>query len=407
MKPQALTVSSFDKYSPSARAVAVEHLEQLNRLPVPVRASFLDRIMGWDWEFPAERYELTGQLLAFGLLTPEELRPLLQPFSNISLPPALEEMDWLNAPATFLECLTPYLWSSGQIDKYRLAAKTLIDTLSAHEEAPHTNTQRLVIFTCGKDLSAKNYPIFSKLRKHGLHATEVDGDEAEEWISGVLARRNAQNSAPYAHWFLDGGAGPARKLPSGSLVYLSYDQGEAVRLSVLKVMAQAVESGWGPELLRSRLAALTPADFRANTITTDPVLQHFIVDLFANGSGTQIYSTSFIQWGAREILRRAQPETLVVRVTARVRQRSLNEFLTGAQDTTETDCAGSLIDGDLAAYYTWLELQNLPGAPRSVFLVWLAGHRQAFLIGPGVPRNVSTNSKLTLSQVLALADLAA
>jgi len=168
-----------------------------------------------------------------------------------------------------------------------------------------------------------------------------------------------------------------------------------------------VASGWGPELLRSRLAALTPVDCRANTITNDLVLQHFIVDLFANGSGTQIYSTSFVQWSAREILRRAQPETLVVRVTARVRQRSLNEFFAGAQDAPELDYAGSLIDGDLAAYYTWLELQNLPGAPRSVFLTWLAGHRQAFLIGPGVPRNVSTNSTLTLSQVLAFADLTA
>jgi hypothetical protein len=407
MKPQALTVSSFDKYSPSARAVAVEHLEQLKRLPVPVLASFLDRIMGWGWEFPAERYELTGQLRALGLLTPGELRPLLEPFLNISLPSDLEELEWLNAPATFLERLTPYLWSSGQIDKYRLAAKTLIDTLSAHDAAPHADTQRLVIFTCGKDLVAKNYPIFSKLGKHGLQATEVDGDDADEWISGMLARRNARNPAAYAHWFLDGGATRQRKLASEDGVYLSYDQGEPVRSSILKVMEHAVASGWGPELLRSRLAALTPVDCRANTITNDPVLQHFIVDLFANGSGTQIYSTSFVQWSAREILRRAQPETLVVRVTARVRQRSLNEFFAGAQDAPELDYAGSLIDGDLAAYYTWLELQNLPGAPRSVFLTWLAGHRQAFLIGPGVPRNVSTNSTLTLSQVLAFADLTA
>src|ERR1700761_3104624 len=70
-------------------------------------------------------------------------------------------------------------------------------------------------------------------------------------------------------------------------------------------------------LLRSRLAALKPADCRADTIIEDPVLQHVIVDLIANGSGTQIYSTSFVQWSAREILRRAQPETLVMRVMSR------------------------------------------------------------------------------------------
>jgi hypothetical protein len=35
-------------------------------------------------------------------------------------------------------------------------------------------------------------------------------------------------------------------------------------------------------------------------------------DWMLPGSGTQIFSTTFVQWAARECLRRAQPETIVL-----------------------------------------------------------------------------------------------
>ena len=41
----------------------------------------------------------------------------------------------------------------------------------------------------------------------------------------------------------------------------------------------------------------------------DEVLERFKVSLLTEGSGTQIFSTSFAQWAAREALRRAQPLT--------------------------------------------------------------------------------------------------
>ena len=407
MKPEELSARSFDRYPPRARAVAVQHLEQLKQLPVPVLASFLDRIVGWDWRFPTERDQLAAQLNALERLTPERLRQLARPFADISLPPELARLDWLNAPAIFLEQLTAYLWSAQKIDGYRAGAKALVDELSPPDSAPATRAQRLVIVTCGADLAAGNYPLFSKLRKHGLRATNVSGDSADGWLAEVLSRRTAQSTTPYAHWLLDGDAAHRSAAREGGLVYLSYRQAEPVRTAVLKVMERAVASGWGPELLRSRLAQLSPSDCHADAITNDPILQHFVVALFAEGSGTQIYSTSFVQWSAREILRRAHPETLVVRVTTRVRQRTLNEFVSGGGATAEPDRAGSAIDGDLAAYYTWLELQKLPGAERSVFLAWFAGHREALLIGPGVPKNVSTANPLTLAQVLAFADMPA
>jgi hypothetical protein len=104
------------------------------------------------------------------------------------------------------------------------------------------------------------------------------------------------------------------------------------------------------------------------------------------GSGTQIFSTTLVQWAAREVWRRAQPLSLLARFCPRQRERSMRELLTEAQQTPELDPAGSLIDADMGAYYTWLNQQRLADADRSRFLVWFEDHNEALAITPSLQR---------------------
>ena len=67
-------------------------------------------------------------------------------------------------------------------------------------------------------------------------------------------------------------------------------------------------------------------------------------------------------------------------------QRPMNELLTGDESKPLLDAEGSLIDGDMAAYYHWINQQRLSGADQSSFLVWFEGQRQALAIGPALPR---------------------
>jgi len=78
----------------------------------------------------------------------------------------------------------------------------------------------------------------------------------------------------------------------------------------------------GPEFLRTLMARLRPADLGFSA-ADDPVLDRFQVKLLTEGSGTQIFSTTFTQWAAREALRRAQPHTLLVRFAPRQRQKPM------------------------------------------------------------------------------------
>ena len=115
--------------------------------------------------------------------------------------------------------------------------------------------------------------------------------------------------------------------------------------------------------------------------------------LLTEGSGTQIFSTTFAQWTAREALRRAQPLTLLVRFAPRQRQKPMNELLTESSDRPELDPVGSLIDADMGAYYNWINQQRLPGADQSSFLAWFENHGEALAIGPSMPHERSHFSR--------------
>jgi hypothetical protein len=176
---------------------------------------------------------------------------------------------------------------------------------------------------------------------------------------------------------------------------------EPLRAQVLRKVRNEIDRpGMGPEELRSLMAQLRPADLGVSP-SGDVVLDRFQVKLLAEGSGTQIFSTTFAQWAAREVLRRAQPLTLLVRFAPRQRQRPMNELLSANSNDAELDPVGSLIDGDMGAYYNWLNQQRLPGWEQASFLVWFEGHNQALAIAPSMPRGTESSTAGTLAQLLS------
>jgi hypothetical protein len=216
-------------------------------------------------------------------------------------------------------------------------------------------------------------------------------------LDAVAARATA-HPVPYGHWYIDGG-NPAPY--EGALSCVSYSTLAPTRAAVLRRMEAEIRSAnMGPEKLRSILARLQPADVRTGP-ERDPVLDRFQLSILTEGSGTQIFSTTFAQWAAREVLRRAQPLTLLVRFAPRQRQRSMNELLSAAVSEPELDPAGSLVDADMAAYYNWINLRRLPGAERSSTLVWFEDHSEALLIAPSLPRATESSQRATVADLLA------
>jgi hypothetical protein len=239
-------------------------------------------------------------------------------------------------------------------------------------------------------------PLFRKLRSQGAYYSRVNPENGLRALLDAVAARAKTHPAPYAHWYIDGGK-PAECDPG--LTTVSYAALEPARAALLgKMRAEIDRPGMGPEALRTRLAQLRPADLAYSS--GDEVLDRFRIRMLTEGSGTQIFSTTFAQWTAREALRRAQPLTLLVRFAPRQRQKPMNELLAATLEPSELDPISSLVDADMAAYYNWLNQQRLPGANQSSFLVWFEGHTQALAIGPATPRGTTSTNATTLSDLL-------
>jgi hypothetical protein len=258
--------------------------------------------------------------------------------------------------------------------------------------------QRLGIAVAGKGVTHYDAPLFRNLRKQGTWFTQVNPDGALQTLLSAVEHRAQTHPIPYAHWYVDGGS----PMPHASTVTsVSYDALAPLRGTLLKRMQTDIaRPGMGPEELRTRLARITPADLDMESV--DPVLSRFQIRLFTEGSGTQIYSTTFAQWASREILRRAQALTLLVRYAPRQRQRPMNELLAGKQGEVELDPAGSLLDADMGAWYHWIDQQRLPGSDRSAFIAWFEGHNEAVAIGPAMPRAAESHSPINVDKLLSL-----
>ena len=108
-----------------------------------------------------------------------------------------------------------------------------------------------------------------------------------------------------------------------------------------------------------------------------------------------------MQWAARETLRRAQPEQLLVRFAPRQRQRTLNQLFDAARNVEVPDPEGSLRDADISAYYILLDLLRIADPAHITFLAWRENQGQAVLISPRAPANHVEEAPIDLAAALA------
>jgi hypothetical protein len=400
MLPSDLKAEQFAGYPPQARKLAVAHLGTLQQLPLSFLPSFLREVIDYDFKFPAERTAIDQEIVTLSSLTLPQLKDWFQAFSQLSLSPKLEKLDWINQPAQFVEQLSAYLWTTHQLDAFREAAVTYGNRLQKGASPEQIAVRRLGIAIIGQGVVSYDEPLFLNLRKHGTYFKQIKPENGVELLLAAVEARAKAHPVPYGHWYVDGGHAADH---SSLLSCVSFQKMEPVRAALLKdIQTETAKPGMGPEELRTHMARLSPSDLGIDK-AGDEVLERFQVKLLTEGSGTQIFSTTFVQWTTREVLRRAQAVTLFVRFAPRQRQRPMNELLSGSGSNLEFDPVGSLIDADMAAYYQWINQQRLPQSEQSSFLVWFEGHNHALVISPSLPRGTESSSTLDLGQLLSLA----
>ena len=398
MLPAQLTAGSFSGYPREARRLASENIALLQRLPLAFLPLLLRELIVYDWKFPAERADLARQFTYLGTLAGGPFQTTMSAFAQLKLARELEQTDWVNSPTIFSEQLSAHLWATHQIDPFRAAAVDYVQKVSASAPDPALLTHRLGIAIIGQGVAKNDYRLFRKLRPQGVYFTQVKQTGGMQVLLNAAAARAKAHPVPYGHWYIDGGASLA--VPEG-VTRISYNALSGPRTTLQNRMQKTYEAAvFDPEAFRTMLARIKPEEAGLNS-GGDEVLNRFQLSLLTAGSGTQVFSTTFVQWAAREALRRAQPLTLVTRFAPRQRENQMNELLAEHQRKPELDAQNSLIDGDMGAYYTWLNQQRLPGAEKSAFLAWFEDHGEAVAIAPTFERGKRSDAAIELAELIA------
>lgn len=398
MLPSQLKPGQFQAYPPLAREMAVKHLPLLQQLPEAFDPFLLKEIITLDSKFPAEREEISSQLTYLENLSVEQRDKEMATFANLKLSTELQQFNWVDHPQQYLEKLSANLWATHQMDKFRAASEDYIGHFYKAMPAPPPATHRFVAVVVGKGVSKTDYRLFRKLRREGTYYSHIKPDNGLATILETADARAKAHTAPFAHWYIDGGR--ASTSANSTLTTLGYDGLAPVRIAINARMHRAYDAHLQSEAFRTMLAQMTPADFGLHGTGDDAVMQSFAVTLLTEGSGTQVFSTTFVQWAAREALRRARPLTMVARFTPRQRERPMNELLAAPPETQEVDPEGSLIDADMGAWYTWLNLQRLTGFEQSTFLVWFEDHPEAVAVGPKIGKGAQNATGVELQELL-------
>jgi hypothetical protein len=392
MQPGQLTSESFSRYPPEARTLAVKHVPLFQQLPLAFLPLLLRELNTYDWKFPAERQELDHQFKYLDAQSLTQLAALVSPFNGLKLSAQLENVDWVNVPAQFSEELSAYLWATNQIDAFRKASVDYVHNLNLAQANAAPPVARLCMVLVGRGAAATNPALFRRLRPYGVHFTNVDPTDGTNAFFSALENRVERYPAPFAHWYIDGATLETRH---DQWTCVSYDALSPVRAALLDKMGKVMRpGGGGPELLRSELQRMRPEEV-GFPAAGNAVLSRFQLSLLTEGSGTQIFSTTFVQWAAREALRRAQPWTMLLRYAPRQKNASIGETLTAL------DPEGSLVDADMGAYYTWINQQRLQNPTKAGFVAWYEGHNQAIAIGAPFHAGSVETSRITLKQVLS------
>lgn len=396
MQPAELNAKSFDNYPPRAREQSRKYLPLLQELPLLLTVVLLREIIQFDTRFPREQAAIQAQLDHLLALPLQQRKTLVDGFARISLSPSLIAYDWVNAPQKFEEQLSAHLWASHQIDQFHTISIAYVDAMQKALPTPPSTSQRWTAVVLNPDLRNDAYPLFRKLRPHGVFFPHVEAGDGMPLLLEYQSKMAAKSALPFEHWYIDGGT--PHPLQDDAISSFSWSSSSNIRETVLsKVHSVIGANGSGPEMLSSTMAAWATS----NKLATGPnaPLQELVLSVYGDGSGTQIFSTTFVQWSSREIMRRAEPISFLARYGTRQKQRGMNEMFSGIANE-HPDPAGSLIDADLGAYYTWINLGRLSGADSASFLAWSEAHQQAVVIGPGFPRGTESAEPISMARIL-------
>jgi hypothetical protein len=343
-----------------------ELLKRLPRTFVPALNEQLDK---WDLLFPVEQRTIRNQLDYLAGLSPGDFDGLFRPVKDVEAKmqlPAWEASRRISVSETSLLVRSPYY------PQWRSEVEKVFARIDDGIEAGKSRKPRRSVVACllpaGLPLPAGTlWPRFERAgRTLALRAPFSDG--AEQFLL-ALARHTDTAADPVERaWIFETGDALSRTLPSAAdgPTLLSFEALGPARKAFLQRLNVIKKDLHSADQAFEDLRHLDLSPLLSKGLGRDLRLSSFIRDLLLSGNGALLFGNAFVEWGASEAMRRAQPQLLICSFGIRRRLKPFSSVAVfedqgRANPAPEQDDApSSLIDTQMLAEYVYLAASRLP-----------------------------------------------
>jgi hypothetical protein len=173
-----------------------------------------------------------------------------------------------------------------------------------------------------------------------------------------------------------------------SATMLSFERLKALREELTEGIDKIRKDLADADAVLARLKQIDVHKWCPPEIAAQPVVQEFVRTVLLSGNGALLYGSAFVEWAASEGFRRARPSVLVAYYGIRNKPKPFTSVVV-FQDPEKAsplpeveDLAGSALDAQVMAHYTWLAAARYPEYERAACLCLSEGLSRACLVAP-------------------------
>lgn len=342
--------------------------ELIPRLPRTFAPAFNERLNQWSLLFPAEQRQFASQVGWLAGLSESDFNKLFAPVLDVEkrmdlshFTPGAKE---ISVQQTGVLARSP-LYPQWRDEVARVFSQ--MDEGAATYDSPLTRIPRLIVAALPAGLPAPKEPLWTALAKEGawVELEKPWSTLAPGLLDDLLKREPpAGLEGIETSWILETESrfGPGDE----STTVLSWTGLEPVRREFLARLNRIRRDLKSVDDTNEELKRLDLRKIAGQALGSRPRLLEFVRTLLLSGNGSLVFPNSFVQWGAAEALRRAQPQFLLAAFGLRQKLKPFSSTVLFEDQNRsnptadEDDPAGSLVDGALLAEYVHLAAQRVP-----------------------------------------------
>jgi hypothetical protein len=404
-----------------AAALAKPHASMLERLPATFHASILIELEKWPALFDAERAYQRALLQHLAGLAAADRERLFAPVARAEAEAGVAAIA-TRAPGAFQDEAQAVLRKRRLLPRWRQDVDAVFQAIQPAIDAelhPADGPRRLIVQIYASSIAVKVEQLWSRFRGVGVRVPlTLDGARGSDaFLRGlfgdgrgagpggaptlIAAAGSRPGATPLDAWIIESnealhactdapasaGQGAAPATSTG----LSYERLRGYRDDLTKALYEKIQVGVeSPQAFAAYARSLRIAPRPGALRHAPDVVQAFVRDLFLTGNGTLFVNNTFVEWGAVQAIRRAQPRLLVARYGVRDKMKPFSSLLLFSRPRASDqipdieDPVGSFIDVEQLAHYVWLNAEKSPAyRQRTLHLLLAEGVDELLAIRSG------------------------